>query len=52
MRIFAIPLVIVLVTLVGLASALAGDGGYDALSWIGLGVPVSTILWAAVRRSA
>ena len=34
------PLLIGVISAIGLASALLGDGWLDAMSWIGLGVPV------------
>lgn len=49
-RIFAIPLAIALLSLLGLASALTGDGWRDALSWIGLAVPVLAVGWAFHAR--
>jgi hypothetical protein len=42
------PLAIGAGSAVGLVSALVGDGGYDALSWILLSVPVVVTL-AALR---
>jgi hypothetical protein len=41
----SIPLAIGLVSVTGLFSALLGDGAWDVLSWIGLGIPV----WVSVR---
>ena len=38
-KVFAIPTVIGLFTAAGLFAALLGDGIWDGLSWIGLGVP-------------
>ncbi|MDR0280303.1 MAG: hypothetical protein LBJ37_20705 [Paucimonas sp.] len=38
-RIFAWPTVIAVLGAVGLFAALLGDGGWDVLSWVGLGVP-------------
>ncbi|MBF8757868.1 hypothetical protein [Pseudomonas guariconensis] len=38
-RIFAWPAVIAVLGTVGLFAALLGDGGWDVLSWVGLGVP-------------
>jgi len=38
--IFAIPLLVALASGVGLASALVGDGIWDALSWLTLSVPI------------
>lgn len=49
-RIFAAPLVIALLSLVGLIVALTGDGFRDALAWVGLAVPVAAILWAHHAR--
>lgn len=37
--IFRWPLLIAVISLVGLVSALVGDGGWDALSWAALGIP-------------
>ncbi len=50
-RIFAMPLAIALVSLVGLVSALTGDGWRDALSWLGLAVPVLALGWAMLPRN-
>ncbi|MCO7564286.1 hypothetical protein NJI34_15705 [Pseudomonas sp. S 311-6] len=38
-RIFAWPALIVVLGAVGLFAALLGDGGWDVLSWLGLGIP-------------
>ena len=38
--IYRVPLLIGLVSAVGLASALLGDGVWDVLSWLTLAVPV------------
>lgn len=38
--IFLWPLVVALVSLIGLIAALVGDGAWDALSWLTLAVPV------------
>jgi len=48
-RMFRWPLALALVTAVGLVSALVGDGAYDAVSWVGLGLPCITILVALWR---
>lgn len=37
-KVFSIPLAIGLVSVTGLFSALLGDGAWDVLSWIGLGI--------------
>lgn len=50
--IFAVPIAIALLSIVGLVSALTGNGLRDALSWAALAVPVATVAWAMrVRRS-
>ncbi len=48
--IFAWPTLIAALGLIGLISALTGDGWRDALSWAGLAVPVLALLWAARTR--
>lgn len=50
--IFAWPLAIFLLGIVGLVSALTGDGWRDGLSWLALGAPVAVVVWAMrVRRT-
>lgn len=50
--IFMVPLFIGVLSSAALVVALAGDGWRDALSWVGLAVPVSTVAWAMrARRS-
>ncbi|HEY4135725.1 MAG TPA: hypothetical protein VGO34_10975 [Alphaproteobacteria bacterium] len=44
-RIFRVPLMLAVVTLFGLLSALLGDGLWDVLSWIALGLPLAVIAW-------
>ncbi|WP_178110133.1 hypothetical protein [Pseudomonas sp. FSL R10-1350] len=44
-KVFSVPLAISLVSATGLFAALLGEGAWDALSWIGLGIPV----WISVR---
>ncbi|RYH71035.1 MAG: hypothetical protein EON54_00740 [Alcaligenaceae bacterium] len=43
--VFAVPLLLAALTAVGLVSALIGDGLWDALSWVTLGVPVGCVVW-------
>lgn len=45
LRVFAIPVLLGLLSVVGLLSALLGDGAWDALSWLTLGVPCVVIAW-------
>ena len=40
-QIFAAPAMIGVLSVIGLISALVGDGVWDALSWLALGVPVA-----------
>lgn len=42
---FGIPILLGVLSTVGLISALLGDDIWDALSWIALGVPCAVILW-------
>ncbi|MCA1402203.1 hypothetical protein [Bradyrhizobium sp. BRP56] len=49
-QIFGAPLVIAIVSAVGLISALVGDGWWDAVSWVGLGLPVLLYLVFTWRR--
>lgn len=48
--IFAWPLAIFLLGLVGLVSALTGDGWRDGLSWLALAAPVAAVIWAMRAR--
>ena len=50
LTIFAAPLLIAAVSLVGLVGALLGDGAWDVIGWIGLGIPVAVLVWARIRR--
>jgi hypothetical protein len=45
-RTFGIPAVIALASVVGLVSALIGDGVFDAISWIALGTVIGVLIWA------
>jgi hypothetical protein len=49
-QIFAIPLLLAALSIIGLISALTGDGLRDILSWIGLAAPVLVTLWALRAR--
>ena len=48
--VFAAPLLIGIASVVGLVSALLGDGLLDSISWAALTVPVVVIVWAVKRR--
>ncbi len=47
---YAVPLLIGLVSIVGLVSALVGDGVRDWISWLALAVPVVVVVWARTAR--
>src|SRR3546814_15461520 len=49
-EVFAAPLIMGVLSLIGLVSALAGDGPADWLSWATLAVPVGALTWAMRRR--
>lgn len=51
-RIFAVPLLIALLTLLGLAVALTGDGMRDALAWACLAAPLGAVAWAMRARQS
>ncbi len=48
--VFGVPAAIALVTFLGLVAALLGDGLFDAISWVGLLVPLLVIGWALRGR--
>lgn len=49
-KVFTTPLVIALLSAAGLFSALLGDGIWDGLSWLGLGVPAVLGVRGLLRR--
>lgn len=48
-QIFIIPLVLGILSTVGLISALVGDGIWDGVSWITLGIPILLCAWFLLR---
>lgn len=50
-QVFAAPLAIAILTIVGLISALVGDDLWDVLSWLTLAIPVAVILYCWLRRA-
>lgn len=44
-QVFGIPIMLGVLTAVGLISALLGDDIWNVLSWLTLGVPCAVILW-------
>lgn len=49
-KVFAIPVVIGGLSAAGLFSALLGDGAWDAVSWVGLGIPTVLGAWGLIKR--
>lgn len=50
MKLWGMPILLGILTLVGLLSALFGDGIWDALSAVTLGIPVLVGAWFSLRR--
>ena len=50
-EIFALPLAVALISLVGLLAALIGDGWWDGLSWVALAVPALLYLYFVWRAA-
>lgn len=48
--IFAVPLVVSLLSLIGLVGALLGDGVWDGVGWLGLGACIAVTIWALIAR--
>ena len=48
--IFAVPMLLALVSIAGLVVALTGDGLRDAASWAALAIPVFAVGWAMRAR--
>ncbi|WP_346656834.1 hypothetical protein [Pseudomonas sp. SWRI92] len=49
-KVFGIPVVIGALSAAGLFSALLGDGAWDAMSWVGLGIPTVLGTWGLIKR--
>jgi hypothetical protein len=49
-QIFAAPMVVGALSIVGLVAALIGDGWWDVLSWLTLTVPVLLYFFFLARR--
>ncbi len=50
MRLWGWPIALSILTIVGLVSALLGDGVWDYLSALALGVPLAVGGWYSLRR--
>jgi hypothetical protein len=49
LRLWGAPIVLAVLTIIGLISALVGDGVWDYLSAVALGIPVLTCAWYGLR---
>jgi len=49
-QIFAAPIVVGVLSIVGLLAALIGDGWWDVVSWLTLTVPVLLYVYFLMRR--
>ena len=49
-KVFGMPATIGALCAAGLFSALLGDGLWDAVSWLGLGIPSVVAVWRLVPR--
>jgi hypothetical protein len=45
LQVFAIPIVLGILSVVGLVAALLGDQAWDIVSWVALGVPCIVMGW-------
>lgn len=50
-RLWGAPILLGILTLIGLLSALLGDGIWDVLSALTLGIPVVVIIWCFFKKS-
>jgi xanthosine utilization system XapX-like protein len=50
MNLWGAPVALGFLTLIGLISALLGDGIWDAVSALALGTPVAVSIWYGLRR--
>jgi hypothetical protein len=48
-RIFGAPVLLALISAIGLLSALLGDDLWDVLSWVALATLVAVIVWCVAR---
>jgi len=45
MKLWGMPILLGILSMVGLISALLEDGVWDALSWLALGIPCLLMVW-------
>jgi len=51
-RVFRIPALLAAVSIFGLISALLGDGIWNGLSWVALGVPLLVVAYFSLKRAS
>jgi hypothetical protein len=51
-RVWTAPIVLGVLTAVGLISALVSDSTGDVLAWLTVGAPVAAVLWYLPRRQS
>ena len=51
-QIWGMPLLLAVLTVIGLVSALLGDGAWDLVSALTLGAPVAVGAWYGLRRAS
>ncbi|HEX8606589.1 MAG TPA: hypothetical protein VF774_28365 [Pseudoduganella sp.] len=52
LRLWGVPILLGILTTIGLVAALLGDGPWDLVSGIALGVPVLLGIWHSLRKQA
>jgi len=52
LRLWGVPLLLGIFTTIGLVAALLGDGLWDIVSGVALGVPVLLGIWHSLRKQA
>jgi hypothetical protein len=50
MRMWGAPILLAVLTIIGLISALLGDGVWDHVSAVALGIPVALCAWFGLRQ--
>jgi len=50
MRLWGVPIVLGILTVIGLVAALLGDGLLDYVSFVTLGMPVALGAWHGLRK--
>lgn len=48
-EVFAMPILLGLLSAIGLVVALLGDDIWDAVGWVGLGIPLLVAAWYMMR---